>query len=81
MVFSWDNHRFANTVAFHPDGNCIGVGTTDNVVKVTNTPKMLKFSHACEYISFRHSDLGYQDEQVVTALFRYTLCVFMYVYI
>ena len=26
--------RFASTVAFHPDGNCIGVGTSDNVVKV-----------------------------------------------
>ena len=23
-----------NTVAFHPDGNCIGGGTTDSVVKV-----------------------------------------------
>ena len=27
-------HRMVNTVAFHPDGNCLGVGTTDNVVKV-----------------------------------------------
>ena len=26
--------RFVNTVAFHPDGNCIAVGTTDNVIKV-----------------------------------------------
>jgi len=26
--------RFVNTVAFHPDGNCIGGGTTDSVVKV-----------------------------------------------
>lgn len=25
---------FVSAVAFHPDGNCIGVGTTDNVVKV-----------------------------------------------
>lgn len=29
-----DGCRFASTVAFHPDGNCIGVGTSDNVVKV-----------------------------------------------
>ena len=27
-------HRMVNAVAFHPDGNCLGVGTTDNVVKV-----------------------------------------------
>ena len=26
--------RFVNTVSLHPDGNCIGGGTTDNVVKV-----------------------------------------------
>ena len=26
--------RYANTVAFHSDGNCIGVGTTDSVVKI-----------------------------------------------
>ena len=29
--------RFVNTVAFHPDGNCIGGGTTDSVVKVCVT--------------------------------------------
>ena len=28
------SHRFVNAVAFHPDGNCIGVGTSDNIVKV-----------------------------------------------
>ena len=27
-------HRFAGTVAFHPDGNCIGIGTTDNSIKI-----------------------------------------------
>ena len=27
-------HRMVNSVAFHPDGNCLGVGTTDNIVKV-----------------------------------------------
>ena len=26
--------RFVNTVSLHPDGNCIGGGTTDSVVKV-----------------------------------------------
>ena len=26
--------RYASAIAFHPDGNCIGVGTTDNVVKI-----------------------------------------------
>ena len=26
--------RFVQTVAFHPDGNCIAAGTTDNVVKI-----------------------------------------------
>ena len=26
--------RMVYTVAFHPDGNCLGVGTTDNIVKV-----------------------------------------------
>ena len=29
--------RFVNTVAFHPDGNCIGGGTTDSVVKVCDS--------------------------------------------
>ena len=33
--FSFLGLRFVNTVSFHPDGNCIAVGTTDNVVKVT----------------------------------------------
>ena len=27
-------HRFVNSVAFHPDGNCFAAGTTDNIVKV-----------------------------------------------
>ena len=30
-----DGCRFASAVAFHPDGNCIGVGTSDSVVKVS----------------------------------------------
>ena len=30
----YDSFRFASTVAFHPDGNCIGIGTSDNAIKI-----------------------------------------------
>ena len=33
-MYVYLSYRYANTVAFHCDGNCIGVGTTDNVVKI-----------------------------------------------
>ena len=27
-------YRYANAVSFHPDGNCIAIGTTDNSIKI-----------------------------------------------
>ena len=41
-----------NSITFHPDGNCLGVGTTDNVVKVlafSNYMLLLTFISSIRY--------------------------------
>ena len=56
-------YRFASTVAFHPDGNCIGVGTSDNVVKVH---KICNYGFAKVFpLSI---DLGHSSQQAASAL-------------
>lgn len=70
--------RFANSVAFHPDGNSIGVGTTDNVVKVCIKSSVLNTVYIyTSGLQFFLSDLGYKDEQVITALLWYILSQYL----
>lgn len=60
-----------NSVSFHPDGNCVAVGTTDNVVKVTKSVSMVTDTTR-HYDALLYSDMGCPCEQVTAALFRYT---------